>query len=326
MFLKQKKPYYADSMAFLAPHGDVPKFSKHRRPSLALAHLTSVPPWVKDFEQVLAAHDMFAAQALSNPDMKIVETRADLIVDGSMGLLFGMQNAPEHMSLERMRILKDRGLRAMSLAYDEQNENGDGCKGNGKLTRHGEEMIVWMAECGIILDLSHAGHETARGALAFIREAELFMRPMTSHSGCYSIFPHKRNVPDDILRSIAELGGYIGIPLVTFLLAKEGSPHFDEFARHVSKAVSVMGADKVGIGSDCPYVDMTMAEAMTRYDAMATMLGTRGSFGEYFPDRPELLIKNGSRLFEILTERLKLDPGFCGLNFKEFLNRSLPRE
>ena len=326
MFIKQRQLYRADSLGFLTSPGTVPKFDESHRPEIDLMHLTSVPPWVKNFEQVLTAHGDFAEQALSNSGVKSVRTKADLIRDGSMGILFGMQNAPEHMTIKRLRALTKYGLRVMSLAYDEPTAYGDGFKGSRKLTRAGEELIVWMAECGIILDLSHAGHATAKGALKFIRQENLPMMPMASHSGCYSVFPHKRNLPSDVLNGIAELDGYVGIPLVTFLLGKEGGDYFDEFARHVAMATNIMGTKKVGIGSDCTYVDMTIEQAKEQYDAMTKKMQTRGSFGEYFPDRPESLIERGSQLFEVLKGYLNLDPGVCGRNFQEYLHRSLPRE
>ena len=66
-----------------------------------------------------------------------MKTKHDLLTAGSVGLVFGMQHAPEKMTLGRMRIFQQHGLRIMSLAYDGRNEYGTGFKGTDALTEKG---------------------------------------------------------------------------------------------------------------------------------------------------------------------------------------------
>lgn len=331
--------YYADSQAFLALQGQPPIFDQEKRPQLSLALVTSAPPFLKNFYAVLAAHKTFREQALSNAGTYEVRVKDDLGGPG-IGLLFGLQHAPEVMTYERVRTLARVGVRAMTLAFDEATEYGSGFLAESGLTKRGRQLIEWMGECGVILDLSHSNHETAREALDFIRRSNLSMRPMASHTGCHEVFPHPRNLPDDVLRKIVGLDGYAGINLITFLLCSEhksGSMHdyLHAFTCHLHHALRIMGRARVGIGSDCPHIDQTIEGAGENFVRMQKMLKTKCRFGEYFPDRPLEVIGNGSRMMAVLRKELRglESPLFskhdkdrmCGKNFREFLERSLPQ-
>jgi membrane dipeptidase len=54
----------------------------------------------------------------------------------------------------------------------------------------------------VMVDLSHTSDDTARQALSVSRAPAFF-----SHSGARAIYNHTRNLPDDILESIAEGSG-----------------------------------------------------------------------------------------------------------------------
>lgn len=320
---------YADSQAFLALQGQPPIFDSSKRPQLSLALVTSAPPFLKDFHAVIAAHETFREQALSNPNTHEVLGKGDLDQSG-MGLLFGLQCPPEKMTYERVRTLAREGVRAMTLAFDEATEYGSGFLAKGGLTRRGKQLVEWMSECGILLDLSHANHQTAREALDFIRQENLPMKPMASHTGCYEVCQHPRNLPDDVLQKIVERGGYIGISLVTFFLterkndSRKDDPHYylNWFIIHIRHAMYVVDdRAKIGLGSDCPHVDQTIEDAKTNYLRMIQMLKTNGKFGEYFPDRPPEIIEHGAKM----VSTLKKNGYTCGRSFSEFLKRSLPQ-
>jgi len=325
--------FYADSMAFIGLQGQPPKFETTARPQLALAHVTSVPPMIKDVTSALKAHKAFAQIALANPGVKEIRTTDDLNGMSSIntGLLFGLQHAPESLTYSNVYEFSNAGVRSMGLAYEGDTEYGGGFKSGGRLKGRGEKLIEWMAKTDIILDLSHAGHSTARGALRFIAQERLPVKPMLSHSACESVFNHQRNVPDDILRGVDRAGGYVGIPLISFYLGAQGSDPLTEFACHITHALSVVGKGKVGIGSDCNHLNMTMEQAQAHFDKMVAMLKTGGTFGEYFPDRPPELIKHGGNMFKVIEHTLStgntlmFDSGILGRNFKDFLSRSLPQ-
>ncbi|MDD2657335.1 MAG: membrane dipeptidase [Candidatus Pacebacteria bacterium] len=328
-----RESFFADSMAFVGLQGQPPKFGLGCRPRLALAHLTSAPPFAKDFMSTMEAHKAFIEVALANPGVEMVRVAETVnhLSTVNTGMLFGLQHTPAGITYADLHSLFTAGIRTMSLAYEGDTEYGGGFKSGGRLKGRGEKLIRWMADIGFILDLSHAGHSTARNALRYIRQERLPIRVMASHSGCYGVYPHQRNFPDDILESIASADGYLGIPLITFFLGRKDTNYLEEFSRHVTHALSVMGKGRVGIGSDCLHFDMTMEQAEKHFGDMTKMLKSDGTFGEFFPDRPPELIKHGNNMFKILEHALlstnarAFDPGILGQNFKDFLSRSLPQ-
>ena len=181
---------------------------------------------------------------MTRPGMRLVKTRADLVIDGKTGLLFGMRYVPDGMTLKRTQKLFDCGVRVMSLAYEDiRTQYGDGSGGRGELTQKGEELLEWMNACGILLDLSGTGNTTAMDALEFIQEKKLSMQPMASHSGCYWVSKSKRDLPDTLLETIVKMDGYVGIPYL--------NPN--SFVQHADHALRKMGTGKIGIGSDSSY-------------------------------------------------------------------------
>lgn len=54
-----------------------------------------------------------------------------------------------------------------------------------------------MNRLGVMTDLSHVSVDTMRDALQLSKAPVIF-----SHSSAYSLCPHRRNVPDDILELV----------------------------------------------------------------------------------------------------------------------------
>ena len=207
---------YADSLAFLAPEGKPPIADPELTPELlSLAHLTSAPPWVKTMEEVLKYHREYRDTLESQSKIKIVETAKDLQDDDKIKVVLGLQNPPKDADLN---LLYKEGIRITTLAYEGYNEYGGGFASLDDLTKKGKRFIISCAETGLILDLSHAGFNTAAGTLRFIDSAGLKIPVVASHSGYYEMYNHPRNIPYGTLFGILNCGGIVGVPTLTFIL------------------------------------------------------------------------------------------------------------
>jgi membrane dipeptidase len=102
-----------------------------------------------------------------------------------------------------------------------------------------------MNDLGIAVDLSHSGYRTTAEAIAISSKPVLI-----SHAGCAAVYPHPRNKPDEILKSLADRGGYFGVYLMPYLVASPTVPTRQHVLDHLIHAINVCGADHVGIGSD----------------------------------------------------------------------------
>ncbi len=330
---------YGDSEARITEPGQMPRFGADSgvdgewlpRPRAALLKLTCVDPNITDTDQAIAAAKKFIAAALSNQRVKLIKDALDVqdVSTANIGLLFGMQHAPDNLAYADLMELARIGVRSMALAYDGTSMYGGGCYSGAHLLMPGMRLIERMAKLGIILDLSDANQQTAYAALEFIRKEGLSVHPMLSHSGCQAIYPHLRNAQDRVIEAVGELGGYLGIPCTTSTLAPKGADPWAEFTRHLTHAVMKLGMGKVGIGSDCPHVDMDLDGAKARYERQVRASERNGSYRAFFPDRPIELIEHGSVLFKIVAAKLKdsnvlmHDRGILGANFRRFLSEAL---
>jgi membrane dipeptidase len=110
-------------------------------------------------------------------------------------------------SLAVLRQMYDAGARYMTLTHTMNNAWADSATDapvHHGLTPFGIEVVREMNRLGMLVDLSHVSPETMRAALAATEAPVIF-----SHSSARALVDHPRNVPDDILRSVAVNGGVV---------------------------------------------------------------------------------------------------------------------
>ncbi len=110
-------------------------------------------------------------------------------------------------SLAVLRQFYAAGARYMTLTHTSNTDWADSATDTPKyhgLTPFGETVVHEMNRLGMLIDLSHVSPETMRAALA-ASEAPLIF----SHSSARALVDHPRNVPDDVLRSVAAHGGVV---------------------------------------------------------------------------------------------------------------------
>jgi membrane dipeptidase len=92
----------------------------------------------------------------------------------------------------------------------------------------------------VAVDLSHSGYRTTAEAIVTSSKPVL-----VTHSGCASLHSHPRNKPDDILRSLADHGGYFGVYLMAYLVASPTVPTKQHVLDHIVHAINVFGENFV---------------------------------------------------------------------------------
>ena len=153
-------------------------------------------------------------------------------------------NTPED-ELANVRVFFQLGIRMMHLTYQRRNMIGDGCgePGNAGLSEFGVTAIRELNRQGIIPDCAHSGWRTS------LEAAKASAKPVVaSHSTCAALHPHIRSKPDEVIRAIAETGGYIGICCISSFL--RGTGDIRAFLDHLEYAVKTFGAEHVAIGTD----------------------------------------------------------------------------
>ncbi len=148
---------------------------------------------------------------------------------------------------QRIETFRRLGVRIMQLTYNLRGAFGDGClePGNAGLSKAGLDAVKQMNTLGVAADMSHSGYRTTSDAISSSSKPVLI-----THSGCAAVYAHPRNKPDDILKSLADRGGYFGVYLMPYLVASPTVPTHEHVIAHLLHAINVCGTDHVGIGSD----------------------------------------------------------------------------
>lgn len=246
--------------------------------TLYACHVTTVPPYVTDMETVRSEHAWFTSKLVS--------------LEGKMlpAFFYGLQCPPENLTESDLLALKDMGIRFMTLAYTMPTEYGGGfATPEEPLTDRGRWLIEMMADVGIVLDLSHAGHQTARDAIKFTRASVPKARVVVTHTGSYEMYPHPRNLPDDVLKLVVDSGGFVGLLSVTWLLSKEDNSSAP-FLAHLDHLLWTVGSDGLCLGTDSVYTLLNEEEERERFLQMSSKLDPDGTlFGARYPGQPEVM-------------------------------------
>lgn len=315
----------ADSLGFLAAPGSSPVALENL--VLDLIHLTAAPPWVTQSTPLFKVVEDFVREISVPGGHTVVRNRSDLGKTG-LQIVLGLQNAVElsppvdnHL-FDAVLRLYEKGIRIMQLAYQDQNPYGAGFAWPVTgLTTMGRQLIKAMASVGMILDLAHSSHQTARDALKFIASEQLLVPVMISHTGCYRVYPHLRNLPDDVLRGVAKRGGVLGIFGLTFCLHQTSNEFFSAFMPHLRHALEVCGPEAVCVGTDIPYNTESPEAGETRFQQMQEKLDPHGLFNLRCPDYLPGL--SGPAKLNYLAASGVPEP-VLGENLFSFLRRSLP--
>ena len=206
---------------------------------------------------------------------------------GHIASLIGMEGGHIlEQSLALLRQYHALGVRYLTLTHNSTTNWADSATDNPRhdgLNDFGADVIKEMNRLGMLVDLSHTSDKTMKDALRISIAPVIF-----SHSSARAIADHPCNVPDNLLRRLAENGGVIMVNYYSVLLVPEASAmqnqithkknelletqdidrpagwdaykawmfnhvprgSIDDILIHIDHIVSVAGIDHVGLGSD----------------------------------------------------------------------------
>jgi membrane dipeptidase len=221
-----------------------------------------------------------------------------------LGVILGFQDTvPFADRIERVDLFQRLGVRIVQLTYNGSNLVGDGClvPQDGGLKPFGRQVVRRLNELGMLVDVSHVGWQTTRETITAST-----VPVAATHSGAAAVNNVPRCKPDDILRSLAQRGGVIGIFMMPFLRAA-GQPTADDFLRHVNHCINVCGEDHVGVGSDLSITPLDLTPEFRRLHAdfvkqrRAQGISAPGEDENVFNYVPEF---NSPRRMELVADRL----------------------
>lgn len=148
-----------------------------------------------------------------------------------------------------VRTMARVGVRVISMAHFGRTFLADGsgldATSRGRLTPEGITALREMEELGIVFDISHLGVAGVEDVL------QLATRPfLATHSACLGITDSHRNLGDEQIKGIAELGGVVGVAAAIPFFIDGASPTAERVVDHIEHIVDVAGIDHVGLGPD----------------------------------------------------------------------------
>jgi microsomal dipeptidase-like Zn-dependent dipeptidase len=241
---------------------------------LAIAQRWPVAAWTSIAERALhQAHRLETFALRSKGALVVVRSKGDLrkALDGeALAAVLATEGAhPLEGKLENLQRLYDAGYRMLGLQHFFDNELGGSLHGvsGGGLTEFGRAAVIAADEKGMMIDVAHSSEKVAWETL------ELVKRPLVvSHTGLRGHCESARNVPDDLLKAIAEKGGLIG---VGFWDGAVCAASLDAIGEAIVYAVKLLGEDHVALGSDFDGSVTTPIDA-SEADALVDALLTRG--------------------------------------------------
>lgn len=149
--------------------------------------------------------------------------------NGLISLPMGMENgAPIEDDITNVKYFFERGIRYITLTHSKDNQICDSSYDttytwNG-VSPFGEQVIAEMNKWGIMVDISHVTDSAAYDALRLTKAPVI-----ASHSSARKFTPgFERNMPDELIKAMAENGGVIHINFGSTFLSKESRDKFDK--------------------------------------------------------------------------------------------------
>jgi len=192
--------------------------------------------------------------------------------EGKRSILLNFQNL-DHIGtdLDLLDRFYQMGFRIMQLTYNSRNVVGCGCteEEDTGLSEFGRSAVERMNELGILVDVSHCGSRTSMDA------AKHSGVPIAcTHTFSRKLYEHDRGKNDDLLKTVAERGGYIGILAVPGFLTEREITTTDDFLDHLDYIVKLVGLEHVGIGTD--FFGFSLPDNLAaRVDELLGILGFR---------------------------------------------------
>ncbi|OBT39515.1 hypothetical protein VE00_10401 [Pseudogymnoascus sp. WSF 3629] len=159
-------------------------------------------------------------------------------------------------SVSVLRMFYKLGVRYVTLTHDGNNMWAEsatsGTTPHGGLSEQGRRLVREMNRIGMMIDLSHTNHSTQKQTLQISEAPVIF-----SHSSCFELTPHPRNVTDETLHLLRQNGGVIMICFLPSLIKLTNTIYpplspatLASVASHIIHAGTLIGYAHVGIGSD----------------------------------------------------------------------------
>ena len=171
----------------------------------------------------------------------------------NIGLVLALENcAALGVDDDAVYDLFDKGFRSFGIVWNHENCFAGGAFSKQGLTPKGERLLRTMNRLPVAVDLAHMNEQSFYDALNVLEHP-----PIVTHTCCYDLNPHCRNLKENQMKELRMAGGLMGITFVDkFLEQDPQEADMDSVIDHILYASDFMGIDKIALGSDFDGADM----------------------------------------------------------------------
>ena len=267
-------------------------FKINREAGLDAVHVTVV--YHEDFDEFNSRVDEWNTYFKDNSDLiflgKSYKDIEKAKKEKKTAIFFGFQNcSPIEDDISLVEKVYDLGCRFMQLTYNNQSLLATGCFENvdSGVTNFGKEVIKEMNRLGLVIDMSHSAEKSTIDAI------NISQKPIAiTHANPTFWHAAKRNKSDELLKILSKNDGMLGLSLYPHHLKDGTNCPLESFCEMVAKTADLMGAEKIGIGSDlCLNQPDTVVEWMRNGTwAKAKNFGEGTKKNSGFPKQPDWFI------------------------------------
>ena len=280
-------------------------FEFNRAAGLDAVHVTIV--YHEDYDELLVEIKKWEKLFSDNSDLisqgKDYNDIEKANLEKKTAIFFGFQNcSPIEDDINLVEKVHNLGCRFMQLTYNNQSLLATGCyeKIDSGVTNFGREAIREMNRVGVVIDMSHSAEKSTFDAI------ELSDKPIAiTHANPSFWHPAKRNKSNDLLKTLSESGGMLGLSLYPHHLKNNTNCTIESFCEMVAKTADIMDIKNIGIGSD---LCLNQPDSIVEWMRNGTWSKSK-NYGEGsknkpgFPNQPEWF--QDARGFENIENGLK---------------------
>ncbi|MDP7541366.1 MAG: membrane dipeptidase [Candidatus Pelagibacter bacterium] len=225
-------------------------FEINHEAGLNAVHVTVV--YHEDFDEFLKRTNEWNKHFEENSDLiflgKSYKDIEKAKLENKTAIFFGFQNcSPIENDINLVEKVHEHGCLFMQLTYNNQSLLATGCyeKNDSGVTNFGREAIKEMNRVGIVIDMSHSAEKSTLDAI------EISEKPIAiTHANPSFWYNVKRNKSNELLKTLSESGGMLGLSLYPHHLRDNTNCTLESFCEMTAKTAELMGVKNIGIGSD----------------------------------------------------------------------------
>ena len=173
-------------------------------------------------------------------------------------IVYSIEGADYIKDTEELEKLRNAGLDSLILCWNTESKYASGNRSDKGLTDLGRELISKAIDLGMGIDLSHANKPTFYDLCDLIEEKQkegIKVCSFASHSNARSLCERTRNLDDDQLKRIKDIGGLVGVfSNRNFIVNNpedyETADKRKEYLDHIEHIKNIVGEDNIILSTD----------------------------------------------------------------------------